>query len=320
MGWIKRNLFFVIGGVLALGLLGAAGYYIYASWSHNSKAFDDLTQVVQNLKSLNDEKPSPGNGKIDNIQNAKDQEKQLKDWLAATANNFMPIAPIPPGQVTGANFSGALQNTLGQLRHEADAAGVLLPPKFAFSFTAEGDRMTFAPAGLGPLAEQLGEVATISRVLYAARVNSFDGIQRVRASDDDASGQPSDYIEERPVTNDLAIIEPYVVTFKAFTPELASVLSGFYSAPNAFIVKAVSVTRADNSGSGTPMAGGDQPPPGMPQMIRGPGGEFPQPPMQPAAMQPVTVKGGLQTVLKEQLLRVTLEVQIVKLLPPNTKS
>ncbi|HTB85323.1 MAG TPA: Amuc_1100 family pilus-like protein [Candidatus Sulfotelmatobacter sp.] len=312
MGWIKRNLFFVIGGILALGLLGAAGYYIWASWSNNAKAFDDLTQVVQNLKSLNDQKPSPGNDRNNNIQNAKDQEKQLRDWLASSANNFQPIDPIPQGQVTGANFSGALQSTLGQLRHEADAAGVLLPPKFDFSFTAEGDRMTFTPSGLGPLAEQLGEVAAISRILYAARVNAFDGIQRVRASDDDASGQPSDYIDYRPVTNELAIIEPYVITFRAFTPELAAVLSDLATAKNAFIVKAVTVTRADNSGAAGPV-GGDQPS-GMPPVARGPG-EFPQPASMPGMMPPAAGRGGLQTVLKEQLLHITLEVQIVKLLP-----
>jgi len=316
MGWIKRNLFFVIGGILALGLLGAAGYYTWASWASNAKAFDDLTTVVQNLKSLNDQKPSPGNEKNDNIKAAKEQEKQLQDWLASSANNFMPIDPIPQGQVTGANFSGALQSTLGQLRHEADAAGVLLPPKFDFSFTAESDRMTFTPSGLGPLAEQLGEVAVISRILYAARVNALDGIQRVRASDDDASGQPSDYIENRPVTNELAIIEPYVITFRAFTPELAAVLSDLATAKNAFIVKAVSVTRADNSGAAGPIGGGDQPS-GMPPMARGPG-DFPQPTSMPGAMPPAVGRGGLQTVLKEQLLRITLEVQIVKLLPLTT--
>jgi hypothetical protein len=195
---------------------------------------------------------------------------------------------------------------------------VLLPPKFYFSFTAEGDRMTFAPSGLEPLSEQLGEVAAISRIMFAARVNALDGIQRVRASDDDASGQPSDYIEERPVTNDLAIIEPYVITFRAFTPELAAVLSDLATAKNAFIVKALSVARADNSGVSGPLGGGDQPqgmPPGLPP-VRGPG-EFPQPASMPGAVPPAVVKGGLQTVLKEQLLRITLEVQIVKLLPPT---
>jgi hypothetical protein len=310
MGWIKRNLFFVIGGILALGLLGAAGYYIYASYSHNAKAFDDLTQVVQNLKQLNDEKPSPGNGKIDNIQTAKDQQKQLQDWLMASQNQFTPIAPVLAGQVTGANFSGALQKTLDQLRRDAEAAGVLLPPKFEFSFTAENDRMTFAPAGLQPLAEQLSEVAAITRVLFTARVNALDGVQRVRASDDDTGGQPSDYIEESPVTNDLAIIVPYVVTFRAFTPELAAVLSGFATSPNGFVVKAVSVTHADNSDMAAPTATGDQPA-GMPPPM--PGG-------MPGAMPPAAGKGGLQTVLKEKLLHVTLEVQIVKLLPTPTKS
>ena len=32
---------------------------------------------------------------------------------------------------------------------------------------------------------QLGEVKAISEVLFAARVNALDGIQRVRVSDDD---------------------------------------------------------------------------------------------------------------------------------------
>ena len=35
------------------------------------------------------------------------------------------------------------------------------------------------------------------------------------------------------------------------------------------------------------------------------------------AAQPAAGKGRLQTVLKEQLLRVTLEVEIVKLLPKS---
>jgi hypothetical protein len=33
--------------------------------------------------------------------------------------------------------------------------------------------------------------------------------------------------------------------------------------------------------------------------------------------QPVTGKGGSQAILKEQLLRITLEVEIVKLLPKS---
>jgi hypothetical protein len=315
MGWIKRNLFFVIGLAVAIGLLGFGGYFIYASWDHNTRAFNDLTEVVGQLQNYTGQKPSPGNEKINNTQIAKEQNEQLQQWLATAAENFSVIQPIPAGDVTGANFSGALQKTLDQLRREADAGGVALPPKFAFSFTAENDRLNFTPAGLPALAQQLGETAAIARILFAARVNALDGVQRVRASDDDASGQPSDYIDETPVTNGLAVITPYVVTFRAFTPELASVLAGFATAKNAFIVKAVNVARADNSAQGMTSSAGEMPP-GAPPMMRMPGEFPPAIPAQPVGVPPAG-KGGLQTVLKEQLLRVTLEVQLVKPLPKN---
>jgi len=136
MAWIKRNLFFVIGGVIALGLLGAAGFYIYQAWNRNATALNDLNEVVSNLKSLTDQKPSPGNDKIQNTQIARDQDKQLQDWMVTSAGFFQPIPPIPSdGSVNDASFSSALQKTVDQLQHEADAAGVILPPKYAFSFS-----------------------------------------------------------------------------------------------------------------------------------------------------------------------------------------
>ena len=197
MAWIKRNLFFVVGGVIALGLLGAAGFYIYKGWSRNSTAYDQLNEVVGNLKTLIDKTPSPGNDKVNNIQIAKDQEQVLQAWLTNAHAYFQPIAAIPPeSNVNGATFSTALQKTIEQLQHEADAAGVSLPQggpqKFEFSFTAEKDRLTFASAGLSPLAQQLGEVKAIAEILFAARINDIDGIQRVRVSDDDAGGSAAE--------------------------------------------------------------------------------------------------------------------------------
>ena len=95
MIWIKRNLFFVIGGVLALGLLGAAGFYDYASWKRNSAAFDKLNEVYNTLRELTNQKPSPGNDKINNIEAAKQQEARLRDWIRQAQQYFQPIAPIP---------------------------------------------------------------------------------------------------------------------------------------------------------------------------------------------------------------------------------
>ena len=309
MAWIKRNLFFVLGGVIALGLLGGAGFYIYKGWSRNSEAFETLNEVVGNLKTLIDQRPSPGNNKIDNTKIAREQERQLLTWVGQSAAYFQPIPEIPAGgRVTGATYSGALQKTLDQLRHEAGSTDVALPPKFEFSFTAEKDRVTFAAGGLKPLAEQLGEVKAISEILFTARINALDGIQRVRVSDDDVAGPQSDYIDEHPVTNELAVVVPYVITFRCFTPELSHVIAGFAAAPNTFIIKFVNVQPAGATGA---IAGGPgEPPPGALPM-RMPGEH-----MAPST-QPVAGKGGLQTILKEQLLRVVIEVELVKLLPKS---
>ncbi|MDR3456212.1 MAG: Amuc_1100 family pilus-like protein [Verrucomicrobiae bacterium] len=317
MAWIKRNLFFVIGGVVALGLLGAAGFYIYTAWGKNAKASADLVEVVGNLKTLADQKPPPGNDKVDNIKIALGQDKQVKQWVASAAAYFEPIPSIPPaGSVNVANFSGALQNTLKQLRIEAEAAGVSLPPQYDFSFASEKNKLTFSGGGLEPLAAQLGEVKAICEILFAARINALDGIQRVHVSDDDQNGSQSDYIEERPITNDLAVITPYVVTFRCFTPELSRVVGGLAKAPGNYIIKTISVQPAGAAAGmpGGPGYVGEMPPGGMP-MTRA--GEGFAPPMQPPAGQPTAGKGALQTVLKEQLLRVTAEVELVKLLPKN---
>ncbi len=70
---------------------------------------------------------------------------------------------------------------------------MLLPPNYGFSFEAQRSIVKFAPGSLPPLAVQLGEVKTISEILFASRVNSLDGIQRARVSDDDTAGPQSDY-------------------------------------------------------------------------------------------------------------------------------
>jgi len=297
MAWIKRNLFFVIGGLLALGLLGAAGFYNYKGWSHNTAAFSQLNDIYGTLRKLTGQKPSPGNDHINNIEAAKAQEHQMRDWIRQAADYFQPIAPIPnmdAKAVSSQEFAEALRRSIDQLQHEADTASVILPPKYSFSFEAERQLVKFATGSLGALAAQLGEVRTISEILFAAHVNSLDGIQRVRVSDDDAGGPQADYFDDRSVTNNLAVLTPYQITFRSFSPEIAQVLAGFASSPHGFIVKSISVQMAGALAATSPEAPAP-PPPSVPAVTPG--------------------RGGLQTVLNEQLLRVTLVVEVVKLLP-----
>ncbi len=301
MAWIKRNLFFVIGGLLALGLLGAAGFYNYKGWSHNTAAFNQLNDIYGTLRKLTSQKPSPGNDKVDNIAAAHEQEQQMRNWIRQAADYFQPIAPIPnldAKTVSSKEFAEALRRTIDQLQHEAEVASVILPPKYSFSFEAEGGAhqlVKFATGSLGLLAVQLGEVKTISEVLFAAHVNSLDGIQRVRVSDDDANGPQADYFDDHSVTNNLAVLTPYQITFRSFSPEIAQVLAGFAASPHGFIVKDISVQTAGALAATSPEAPAPPPPASMPAVTPG--------------------RGGLQTVLNEQLLRVTLVVEVVKLLP-----
>jgi hypothetical protein len=309
MDWIKRNLFIVIGGVVTLLLLGAAGFYIYKGLSRNSDAATALGGIYDQLNSIHQQKPAAGNGKVDNIQTARDEDAQLRDWIASTGKYFQPVPSIPATNITGETFAGALRRTIDGLQHEADDAGVMLPPKYDFSFSAERPLVKFADGSVEPLAAQLGEVKTIVETVFAGRVNGLDGIQRVRVSPDDASGAPADYIDEHPVTNDLAVITPYVVTFRCFTPELSRVVGAFATASNTFLIKAINVQPA-MSAAALPVSGGAAPE--MPGVV--PPGMIPPVPPSPVA---VAGKGGLQTVLREQLLRVSLEVGLVKLLPKS---
>jgi hypothetical protein len=313
MGWLKRNLFFVIGSALAVGLLVVAGIYGYGGYSHNAAAFDHLNEIYGKLNEINNQKPSPGNDKINNIEAAREQERQLRQWIEKTTDYFQPIAPIPnvPDGVSSELFAAALRRTVDQMQRAADAANVTLPPKYNFSFEAQRSLMKFSPGSLDALAVQLGEVKTISEVMFAARVNALDSVQRLRISDDDTAGPQSDYVDDPATTNDLAVLVPYVVTFRSFGPELANVLNGFATSSHGFMIKGINVQPAGA------IAGGAYPPPGYPQLgYPQPGG---MPPMlgQPPGAMPRPGKGGLPIVLKQQLLRITIEVEIVKLLPKN---
>ena len=314
MGWIKRNLFFVVGGAVALALLGGAGFFIYSEWARNTAANDKLTEIYASLSTVAQQMPGPGvNGT--NTQAAKEQDAQLQAWISSAAPYFQPIPGIPPGtNVTSEAYGTALSRTVDQMQHAAESAGIALPPKYSFSFEAQRSRMNFAPGSLDLLAAQLGEVKTLTDILFATRINALDSVQRVRVSEDDAQGSAADYLDEHPVTNELAIVTPYVLTFRCFTPELARVLAGFSKAANTLIVKSINVAPAGAAGT---MPLGMTPEGGVPP-LRMPGENIGYPPAPPvAAPPPVPGRGGLQPLLKEQLLRVVVEVELVKLLPKS---
>lgn len=342
MDWIKRNLIFVIGAVVALGLMGVAGFYSFSGWKHNADERDKLNAAYEELKRLNTLNPHPGGGKVDNIKLAAEQEKELQAFMAKVARHFVQIPPLPGDtNVSGKEFASTLQQTIDQLQREATNNSVILPPKYKFSFEAHLGRVQFAAGSLGPLAVQLGEVKTIASILNEAKINALDGIRRERASSDDAAGPPTDYLDLKSTTNELAIMTPYEVTFRCFTPELALVLAGLSASPHGLLVKSVNVEPAPASTvtepAAQPMAyypppsiatpspqrdqeaafrsrygltGKDRYGPGVPPLRQA----APTPPV--AAAAPVA-KPTTQTLVKERQLKVVMLIHVVKLLPPK---
>lgn len=338
MDWIKRNLFFVIGAAVALILMVGAGFYTWSGWSNNSKALEEINGKYEELKTLINRNPNPGSGQVDNIKTAGDQQKQAVEVIAKVATRYAPIPAIPPEtNVTAEAFAYGLATTIYRLQNEATNAGVILPARYNFSFEQQSRALFFAHGSVGPLAVQLGEINAITEVLIAAKINSLESIQRERVSPDDMAGPATDYIDLHSETNELAILSPYQITFRSFTPELALALCGFAGSSHGIIVKSVNVEpSATTYGVDTLMAAAPiympvQPNPAFPSFP--PGGRrgeegaafrerygIGRTPT-PVAPQPVYAQPGVptatapRTVLNEKQLKVTMLVHVVKLLP-----
>ena len=254
MAWIKRNLFFVIGSVVALVLMGMAGWYSYSKWNLNNEVLANLNADYQALRELNSKPILPGDKKIDNIKIAKDQKKEVEAVIQKARDYFRVIPRIPDEpKISDHDFSGALSRTIDQLQRDATNASVALPENYSFTFQAQKSKISFAAGSLDRLAAKLGEIKSICEILFQSKINSLENIRRERISSDDSTGPQTDYLNEKTVTNELAVVTPFELTFKCFSTELASVLSGFAASPNGLIVKSINVEAAP------PTATADQP-------------------------------------------------------------
>jgi hypothetical protein len=177
------------------------------------------------------------------------------------------------------------------------------------------------PGSLGPLSVQLGEVKAICDVLFRAKINSLDNLQRERGLAD-TEGLVADYLEPTvmSVTNELAVLTPYSIQFHCFSAEIAGVLAGFANNRHGIIVKSINVEPETGTAAtvdaltGLGMVPGAMPPGSEARFGGDPryGGAI----FNPAAATPTPAARGAPLVaLDEKPLRVTLVVNVVKLLP-----
>lgn len=318
MAWIKRNLLFVVGLVVAVALLGAGVFYLLGAQGKAEEVNTKLDSDNKELDGLVDRKPAPTD---ENIKLAKEQQDRLRKFKESAKSHF---AVIPVDEtLDDAKFKALLDSTLDRLDKSAERNGVKLPKvgeaKFAFTFDEQRKQLQMSQRSLVPLTVQLLDIADLSQILFDAKIHSVESIRRTPVNTNDIT-PPTNYLTKKPQTNAVtgAVVYPYELIFQCFSSELGSVLAGLVNAKQAYVLKSINVERGNADASSpavaaAPMAGGMS----AALMARyGMGNSALASryglPSAPSA-QPATKPG--EPVLDDKPLRITLGVEVVKIPP-----
>ena len=314
MSWIKRNLALVISGVIAIGLLGLGGWYLYSAMDKNSSIDNEINQTKSEIERLLNMDPSPVKS---NLDNAQVELKRLTAFIGE-AKKLFPPTPPPAEPLNNESFKSLLATTVNDLNRQAASVGIRVPTNEAlggaYYYTFESQRLpvTFPPESLRPLSERLHEVQMLMSVLIKSRINRLVGIRRAYVPGEGTPQGPqgtADYLNIPPRTNaeTSMVLWPYEVTFEAFSPELGKVMEELEHASYAVIVKYPVIETAEEMRSSRlrdQQLGGGNPPPDR----RFPG--RPNAPAAPAAA--AAAPAALTPVINERLMRVTLRIDVIK--------
>jgi hypothetical protein len=329
MAWIKRNLYFVITIFVGLGVTGYCGYLLYSALGDNAAATEAYNTDKTQLDDFYKKSPFPTK---ENIQAAKTDAERVRAFLADFRKPFAPF-PTPPS-VDNRQFKDYLQKSVIRFGAEATNAGVELNPNYTFSWSQQMDKLSYPAENIAPWMQELVEETAILHILYKAKINFLERIERPSVSPDDQGG--NDNVPFPSVTNQWGVVTPYRVFFRAFSAEIANVLAGIAASSNCFIVKGIYVTK---SLVPLPEVNTPSPQPSAPvQQYRPPPQRFPEqyppnmrdrdfrerrpfiPTPPPTATVTPTGPSGPVTILRELPLFVTLYIDVVKLKPAETNA
>ncbi|MCC7374009.1 MAG: hypothetical protein IT581_05095 [Verrucomicrobiales bacterium] len=235
MPWIKKNLTLVLGGLVGLILLGGSAFFLFSEASREGGINAQLEEKRNEWTRLNNLNPFPDEK---NIKATKEEAARVGTIAGSLRDN---IKPVEVPQVTD-TFSLRLlvETTISELTKEAEAAGVNLPDRYAFTFQRLRDiGGQFDSNGIPKLAEQVAQISTLSRVMFNAKIHSLDTIRRPPVLKDEGSG--SDYLTKKAVTNEWVVRAPYDISFRCFSSELAGVIRGLAALEQCIVIKTINV-------------------------------------------------------------------------------
>jgi hypothetical protein len=258
MRWIKRNIFLLVGMILALGLMAGAIVYLITRIQADLKASKALKAAQQELIALMQSQPFPDQGNLDLAQR---ETQRLMQYMTNVQGHIgYPAVP----KLTSQEFSSYLLTTVAELQKGAEQAGVQLPsPRYGFSFEPLREQVNFDPASIEPLTRQLIEVRELCTNLFQSQIHKLESLKRVRVSTLDP-GQGPQYLDKavNPTAyNNLATVTPYEIVFTGFSTELAGVLERLQRSPIFFSVKIVNMEtlKSGPSAAATPPPTADVP-------------------------------------------------------------
>jgi hypothetical protein len=323
MAWIKRNLILVISGVVALVLLGLGGYYLYSANQKNQQIDTDIESTKAEIRRLFEKPVTPT---ADNLKLAKQEAVKLNSFVSE-AKKMFPSTPAPSEPLNSPSFKSLLANIIADLHRQAGTVPTRLEtnPSGPYYFTFESQRLALnlPPESLRPLYERLHEVQFVAQSLFKSRINRLVSLKRAAVIGERPSGGGgmapgggNDYLTAsvRIDQETGMALWPYEVVFDCFTPELAAVVEGLQGGKYGVLIKTVEVRPADElptapGGRGQP---GQNQPPGQPPQ-RGMRGNAPGARGAPApAVAPGPGSPQLVTIINERLIRVTLNLDIIK--------
>ena len=307
MAWVKRNLGLVIGGVVALALMGLAGFYLWAKMQADAEVTAQLEEQTQQFQQLLSRPYLPKGPKVDNIEFAKSENKRLEEHLQLVRSKFG--TRDVPTNITAREFRAMLDRTIYDLQKTAESLGITLPEKdYWFTFAPQKQAVEFKNAEM--LTYELMDVKDLCEIMYTAKIHDLKRIKRVPASSED--NNPTDFIEKKASTNEFAIVTPYEITFQGFSTELGKVLDGLINAKHCFIVKSLAASKAP---ADEPAANAPMPMQMMNPMYLRYGARYaPPPPVAVARPQRPS-----NVLLDESKLQFVLQVDAVRLKPTPPK-
>lgn len=326
MVWIKRNLFVVIGGVVAVALLAVAVVFAQAAKQKQSDATQSLQSYTNSVNALLNARPFPNDEAIEKFE----EESKVIQQFSRDAEQLFEYKPLE--RMGGQQFKIHLLKALVQLQADATNSNVTIPDQYQFTFAHLVPMPNLVPYSIEPLQESLADIQNLCKILYESKVHALEDIQRFPAYPREPGriGLSFDYWPRTNVTSSEAVFKstPYAFRFRGFTSELTEVLNRFASADRFYVVRKIDVAQAGGvrrpgmAGMGAGMddgeAGGDGSPAGVTAGATLTLAQRMQLMQIRAQQQQLTLRSGappaLRTVVDEKPLRITVVLDVVKLI------